>query len=70
MSQLFYDRRDDAYHERLGSRILYWLDDLDAQPLDEADSATDGFLFAGARPIRGLPRRGLVADRMGLASPT
>jgi len=26
--QLLYDPRDDAYHERLGSQILYWLDDL------------------------------------------
>ena len=49
--QLLYDRRDDAYHERIGSRILYWLDDLGAIPLDEADPAVAGFLFAGARPI-------------------
>ncbi len=34
--QLFYDPRDDPYHERIGSRILYWLDDVDAIPLDEA----------------------------------
>jgi hypothetical protein len=26
--QLRYDPRDDPYHERIGSRILYWLDDL------------------------------------------
>ena len=49
--QLLYDPRDDAYHERLGSQILYWLDDLGALPLDEADRGAEGFLFAGARPI-------------------
>jgi len=49
--QLLYDPRDDAYHERIGSRILYWLDDLGAVPLDEADPASEGFLFAGARPV-------------------
>jgi hypothetical protein len=47
---LLYDLRDDAYHERLGSRLLYWLDDLDARPLDEA-GPEEGFLFAGARPL-------------------
>jgi hypothetical protein len=49
--QLLYDPRDDAYHEQLGSQLLYWLDDLGAIPLDEADPASAGFLFAGARPI-------------------
>jgi hypothetical protein len=49
--QLLYDPRDDHYHERLGSRVLYWLDDLGAVPLPEADPGTSGFLFAGARPI-------------------
>lgn len=49
--QLLYDPRDDRYHERLGSRILYWLDDLGALPLDEADPDEPGFLFAGARPV-------------------
>jgi hypothetical protein len=49
--QLLYDSRDDSYHERVGSQILYWLDDLDAAPLGEGDPASDGFLFAGARPI-------------------
>jgi hypothetical protein len=48
---LFYDPRDDHYHERIGSRILYWLDDLGAVPLDEADPEAAGFLFAGARPL-------------------
>jgi ATP-grasp domain, R2K clade family 3 len=49
--QLLYDPRDDAYHERIGSQILYWLDDLGAAPLGEADPARPGFLFAGARPV-------------------
>ncbi len=49
--QLLYDQRDDPYHERIGSQILYWLDDLGALPLDEADPDDEGFLFAGARPI-------------------
>jgi hypothetical protein len=51
MVQLLYDPRDDSYHERLGSKLLYWLDDLGAAPLDEADAAAEGFLFAGARPL-------------------
>jgi hypothetical protein len=58
--QLLYDTRDDRYHERLGSRILYWLDDLGAVPLDEADPDEAGFLFAGARPIEDY--RDLVAE--------
>jgi hypothetical protein len=58
--QLLYDRRDDAYHERLGSQVLYWLDDLGAIPLDEARPDLPGFLFAGARPIADY--RDLVAD--------
>jgi hypothetical protein len=64
---LLYDLRDDAYHERLGSQVLFWLDDLDAIPLGEADPDAEGFLFAGARPIedyRKLVRhRPLVRDR-------
>src|SRR5438105_4826925 len=67
MIRLLYDRRDDAYHERMGSRILYWLDDLDAVPLDEADATEEGFLFAGARPIEDyrdlVDRLPLVRDR-------
>jgi hypothetical protein len=51
MIQLLYDPRDDPYHERLGSKVLYWLTDLDAVPLDEADRTRPGFLFAGVRPI-------------------
>jgi hypothetical protein len=57
--QLLYDPRDDPYHERIGSQTLYWLDDLDAVPLDEADPSLPGFLFAGARP--GDDYRRLVA---------
>jgi hypothetical protein len=57
--QLLYDPRDDRYHERLGSQILYWLDDLGAVPLGEASPAEPGFLFAGARPVDDY--RGLVA---------
>jgi hypothetical protein len=49
--QLLYDPRDDRYHERVGSRVLYWLDDLGAVPLHEAPRDAEGFLFAGARPI-------------------
>jgi hypothetical protein len=65
--QLLYDPRDDAYHERTDSQILYWLDDLGAVPLGEARPEQPGFLFAGARSIEdyrnlvaGLP---LVRDR-------
>jgi hypothetical protein len=64
---LYYDPRDDAYHERIGSQILSWLDDLDALPLDEADPAAAGFLFASARPIDDYRElvggRPLVRDR-------
>jgi hypothetical protein len=49
--QLLYDPRDDPFHERIGSQILYWLDDVGALPLDEADPDDNGFLFAGARSI-------------------
>ncbi|MGF1580110.1 MAG: hypothetical protein ACFCD0_12175 [Gemmataceae bacterium] len=48
---LFYDPRDDNYHEKRGSQILYWLDDLGAKPLDEANTQDEGFVFAGARSI-------------------
>jgi hypothetical protein len=48
---LFYDERDDKFHEAHGSQILYWLDDLGAKPLTEARPDDDGFLFAGARPM-------------------
>jgi hypothetical protein len=59
--QLLYDPRDDAHHERLGSQIFYWLDDLGAMPLQEASLEAEGFLFAGARPIEDY--RTLVAGR-------
>src|SRR5262245_29566302 len=49
--ELYYDERDDKFHEARGSQILYWLDDLGAKPLTEARPDDDGFLFAGARPM-------------------
>jgi hypothetical protein len=58
--ELFYDRRDDPYHEKRGSQILYWLDDLGAGPLDEANPKAEGYLFAGARPLEDYQR--LLAD--------
>src|SRR5262245_44301422 len=65
--QLLYDPRDDAYHERTGSQVLYWLDDLGAVPLGEADHSLPGFLFAGARPMDDyrelVARLPLVRDR-------
>jgi hypothetical protein len=73
MLQLLYDSRDDPYHERIGSQILYWLDDLGAVPPGEADPACDGFLFAGARPIEDyrelVARLPLVLDRPGEREP-
>ena len=60
--QLLYDPRDDAYHEKVGSRINCWLDDLLAESVDEADPARDAFLFAGARSIADY--RTLVATRL------
>ena len=53
--ELFYDERDDALHEARGSRILYWLDDLGAKPLTEANDS-EGFLFAGARDMEDYAR--------------
>jgi hypothetical protein len=61
MVELLYDPRDDAYHQRIGSQILYWLDEVGAVPLDEAPRDAEGFLFAGARPIEDY--RELVAGR-------
>lgn len=49
--ELFYDERDDKFHEARGSQILYWLDDLGGKPLTEARADDEGFLFAGARPM-------------------
>jgi len=45
--QLFYDPRDGKVFER----EFFWLDDLGARPLNEADPEEAGFLFASARPI-------------------
>ena len=65
--QLFYDERDDSYHETHGSQILYWLDDLGAKPLSEAKPSDHGFLFAGARSIEDygklVEKLPLVRDR-------
>jgi hypothetical protein len=54
--QLFYDHRDEKLWERRGLRTLYWLDDLGARPLSEADPGSEGFLFAAARPIEDYRR--------------
>jgi hypothetical protein len=62
--ELFYDERDDAAHEARGSKILYWLDDLGAKPLIEAQASDAGFVFAGARPIEDYRR--LLAGRLQL----
>ncbi len=58
---LFYDDRDDSVHQRRGSRILYWLDDLGAKPIDESEPDDDGFLFSVAGAIADY--EDLVADR-------
>jgi hypothetical protein len=55
------DPRDERFHQKRGSRILDWLDDLGAKPLDEATPSEEGFLFTGARPMEDYTR--LVADR-------
>lgn len=49
--ELFYDERDDPFHESRGSQLLYWLDDLGAKPFQEARPTDAGFLFAGARSM-------------------
>src|SRR5262249_40010537 len=50
-----------------GSQLLYWLDDLRVVPLDEAEAISEGFLFAGARPLEDyrklVARLPLVRDR-------
>ena len=43
MMHLFYDERDDKFHEARGSQILYWLDDLGAEPLSEAQTSRQRF---------------------------
>ncbi len=62
--ELFYDERDDRFHEARGSRILYWLDDVGAKPLTEARSNDEGFLFAGARSMEDYRR--LVAGTLAV----
>jgi ATP-grasp domain, R2K clade family 3 len=59
--KLFFDNRDDKVLEQRGMPLLYWLDDLGAQPVDQATVEDDGFLFAGARPIADYRR--LVSGR-------
>src|SRR5262249_32081091 len=59
--ELYYDERDDKFHEARGSQILYWLDDLGAKPLTEARPDDEGLLFAGARPMADY--RQLVAGK-------
>ncbi|HZZ79600.1 MAG TPA: ATP-grasp domain-containing protein [Gemmataceae bacterium] len=49
--QLLYDPRDAPIHQKLGSRLLDWLDDLGAKPIDETDANDEAFLFTGARPM-------------------
>src|SRR5262245_5114770 len=53
---LFYDRRDRSAHQARGSRLLEWLVDLGAKPLSDARPDSEGFLFAGARPIEDYKR--------------
>ena len=61
---LFHDDRDDSVHQRRGSRILYWLDDLNAKPI--ADSEPDeGFFFSAAGSISDYAE--MVADRPNLS---
>ena len=61
---LFYDDRDDSVHQRRGSRILYWLDDLGAKPIGESEPDEDGFVFSVAGSISDYEE--LVADRPNL----
>ena len=58
---LFYDDRDDSVHQRRGSRILYWLDDLGARPVSDSETDEEGFLFSVAGAISDYAD--LVADR-------
>lgn len=61
LMNLFYDDQDDTVHQRRGSRILYWLDDLGAKPISECDPDESGFLFSVAGAISDYEE--LVADR-------
>src|SRR5262249_29119999 len=71
--ELFYDERDDKFHEARGSQILYWLDDLGGKPLTEARADDEGFLCTGARPMADFRRlvagTSLVRDRPGEREP-
>ncbi len=58
---LFYDDRDDSVHQRRGSRILYWLDDLGAKPMGESEPDEEGFVFSVAGAISDF--EDLVEDR-------
>jgi hypothetical protein len=49
---LFYDERDDKFHEARGSHILYWLDDLGGKPLTEARREDEGFCLPARVPWR------------------
>lgn len=60
---LFYIESDNAYLEKRGMRLLYWLDDLGAAPLSEAKPDQEGFLFSFTSKIEeyehqvaGLPK--------------
>ena len=46
MTNLYYDDRDTAYHERHGSEIINWLKELGASPIASAWRTDEGFLFA------------------------
>src|SRR5262249_19623929 len=46
---ILYDPRDRPYYDKRGLRILHWLDDLGARPLNEVDPDAPGFLFGIAR---------------------
>ncbi len=65
LMNLFYDDRDDSVHQRRGSRILYWLDDLKGIPIAESQSdSDDGFFFSVAGSISDYAE--LVADHPNL----
>src|SRR5262249_36266258 len=71
--ELFYDPRDNHYYEKRGLHTLYWLDDLGAKPLDEAEPQSEGFLFAGARSMNDycslVARFPLIRDRPAERAP-
>jgi len=61
---LFYDDRDDSVHRQSGSRILYWLDDLNGKPIGDSNAVDDGFFFSLAGSISDYEE--LVAERPNL----